>query len=75
MEQFHKMTENKKKNAEQRITQMKNNALRDVKNISVKISIKAVERLIENSIDKNKLDKIYTKSLEQAKTAVANLKA
>ena len=38
---------------------MKENALRDVKNISIKISIKTVEHLIKNSIDKNKIEKIY----------------
>ena len=57
----------KKKNTEQKIVQMKENALRYVKNISVKISIEAVEHLIKNSIDKNKLEKLYTKSLEQTK--------
>ena len=50
--------ENKKKNAEQKIVQMKENALKDIKNISVKVSMEAVEHLVKNSIDKKKLDKI-----------------
>ena len=54
---------------------MKENALKDIKNISVKISMEAVEYLIKNSIDKNKLEKLYIKSLEQAKTSLKHLKA
>ena len=73
-EKFHQTMENKKKNAEQKIVQMRENALRDIKNISVKISMDAVEHLIKNSIDKNKLEKLYIKSLEQAKTSLKHLK-
>ena len=72
---FHQLIENKKKNAEQKIVQMKENALKDIKNISIKISIEAVEHLIKNSIDKNKLEKLYIKSLEQVKTSLKDLKA
>jgi len=71
---FHQIIENKKRNAEQKIIRMKENALKDIKNISVKISIEAVEHLIKNSIDKNKLEKLYIKSLDQAKTALKHLK-
>ena len=71
---FHQLIENKKKNAEQKIIQMKENALKDIKNVSVNISIEAVEDLIKNSIDKNKIAKLYTRSLEQTKTSLKNLK-
>ncbi len=74
-EKFHSAIENKKKSVEQKITQMKENALKDIKNVSVKISMEAVEHLIKNSIDKNKLEKIYTQSLEQAKVALKHTKA
>ena len=74
-EKFHQTMENKKKNAEQKIAQMRENALKDIKNISVKISMEAVEHLIKNSIDKNKLEKLYTNSLEQAKTSLKHIKA
>tara|TARA_B100000586_G_C20027343_1_gene391707 strand:- start:201 stop:692 length:492 start_codon:yes stop_codon:yes gene_type:complete len=67
---FHQITEERKKNNEQKIFQMKENALKDIKNISVKISMETVENLIKNSIDKNKLEKIYDNSLKQAKTAL-----
>ena len=72
---FHQIMENKKKNAEQKITQMKENALKDIKNISVNISMQTVEHLIKNSIDKNKLEKLHENSLEQAKVSLKNIKA
>ena len=72
---FHQIIEERKKSTEQKIVQMKENALKDIKNISVKISIEVVENLIKNSIDKNKLENLYTKSLEQAKIALKQTKA
>ena len=72
---FHQLIENKNKYAEQKIIQMKENALKDIKNISVKVSMEADEHLIKNSIDKNKIAKLYIKSLEQAKNSLKHLKA
>ena len=69
---FHQIMENRKKNTEQKIIQMKENALKDIKNISIKTSMEAVVHLINNSIDKKKLEKFYSKSLEQAKTVLKN---
>ena len=73
-EKFHKLIEIKKKETEQKIIQMKESALKDVKNISVKISIEAVEHLIKNSIDKTKLEKLYNESLDQAKNSINKLR-
>ena len=69
-EEFHVQVENRKKNAEDKIKQMKNQALKDVKNASVKISVQAVEVLLKNSLDKNKLNKIFTSSIEETKSAL-----
>tara|TARA_B100001123_G_scaffold446065_1_gene599316 strand:- start:1108 stop:1605 length:498 start_codon:yes stop_codon:yes gene_type:complete len=69
---FHQVTEEKKKNAEMKINQMKESAINDIKNISVKIAVEAAEHLIKNSIDKNKLDKLYINNLEEAKKALKN---
>jgi len=74
-QKFHQMMEYRKKNAEQKINLMKENALKDIKNISIKISIEAVESLISNSIDKKKLEKFYSKSLEQTITVLKHTKA
>jgi F-type H+-transporting ATPase subunit b len=69
-EEFHIQMENRKRNTEDRIKQMKNQALKDVKNASVKISVQAVEVLLKNSLDKNKLNKIFTSSIEETKSAL-----
>ena len=72
---FHQIIDQRKKSNKQKIVQMKENALKDIKNISVKISIEAVENLIKNSINKNKLENLYNISLEQAKIALKQTKA
>ena len=69
-EDFHSLMENRKKNAEDRIRQIKNQAIKDIKNASVKIAIESVEKLVRNSLDKSKLDKIYTNSIEETKIAL-----
>ena len=73
-EKFHKIMENKKKNLEQKINQMKNNSIKEIKNISVKISISAVEHLLKNSIDKSKLENLYNNSYNQAKASLKNIR-
>jgi len=72
---FHESIEARKKNAEQKIIQMKEGALRDIRKISIKISMEAVEHLIKNSIDKSKIEKIYSDSIDQVKTSLKNTKA
>ncbi len=67
---FHNLMDTRKKNAEERIKQLKNQVLKDIKNASVKIAIESVEKLIKNSLDKSKLDKIYNSSLEETKLAL-----
>ena len=71
-EEFHKIIENRKKSAEEKINQMKNQAIKDVKNLSVDIAIRSVEKIIKNSIDKKKLDKIYLSSIEETKKILKN---
>ena len=67
---FHNLMESRKKNAEERIRQLKNQAEKDIKNASVKIALESVEKLIKNSLDKSKLDKIYSSSIEETKLAL-----
>ena len=67
---FHNLMDNRKKNAEERIKQLKNQALKDIKNTSVKIAIESVEKLLKNALDQSKLDKIYTSSIEETKLAL-----
>ena len=68
--ELHDQMENRKKNTEDRIKQMKNQALKDIKNASVKIAISSVESLLKNSLDKNKLNKIFAESVEETKSAL-----
>ena len=49
---------------------MKEEAFKDIKNTSVKITIDSVKRLLKNSIDKNKLEKLYLSSIDEAKNAL-----
>ena len=67
-EKFHQLIEDRKKNIEQKITLMKENALKEIRNVSIKISLESVGHLIKNSIDKSKVEKFYSRSLEQIKT-------
>ena len=71
-EEFHKIMENRKKSAEDKIKQMKAQAIKDIKNSSVNIAISSVEKIIKNSIDKKKLDKIYISSIEETKKILKN---
>ena len=69
-EELHNLLDNRKKNAQERIRQLKNQAEKDIKNASVKIAIESVEKLFKNSLDKSKLDKIYSNSIEETKLAL-----
>ena len=69
-ENFRNFMENRKKNAEERIRQIRIQAEKDIKNASVKIAIESVEKLIKNSLDKSELDKIYSSSIEETKLAL-----
>ena len=69
-ENFHNFMENRKKDAEERIRQLKNQAEKDIKNASVKLALESVEKLLKNSLSKSKLDKIYSSSIEETKLAL-----
>ena len=71
---FHQDMDLKKKNAEQKIIQLKEEALQDIKKASIKISIESVGNLIKNSIDKKKLETVYTEGLKQVKTTLKQTK-
>tara|TARA_B100000686_G_scaffold120534_1_gene127545 strand:+ start:8472 stop:8969 length:498 start_codon:yes stop_codon:yes gene_type:complete len=71
-EEFHKIIENRKKTAEEKIVQMKTQAIKDVRNSSIEIAVRSVEKIIKNSIDKKKLDKIYISSINEAKKILKN---
>ena len=72
-EKFHKSAEIKKKLAETKINQMKEAALKEIKDTSIKIAVDSVKKIISTSIDKNKLDTIFEKDLEEAKTELKKI--
>ena len=72
-EKFHKSAEIKKKLAETKITQMKEAAIKEIKDTSIKIAVDSVKKIISTSIDKNKLDTIFEKDLEEAKTELKKI--
>ena len=69
-DKFHKLSEIKKKLAENKILQMKDAALKEIKDVSVKIAVDSVKKIINTSIDKSKLDNLFTKNLEETKIAL-----
>ena len=72
-EKFHKSAEIKKKLAETKISQMKEAALKEIKHTSIKIAVDSVKKIIATSIDKNKLDTIFEKDLEKAKSELKKI--
>ena len=72
-EKFHKSAEIKKKLAEVKISQMKEAALKEIKDTSIKIAVDSVKKIITTSVDKNKLDAIFEKDLEEAKTELKKI--
>ena len=72
-EKFHKSAEIKKKLAETKITQMKEAAIKEIKDTSIKIAVESVKKIISTSVDKNKLDTIFEKDLEQAKSELKKI--
>ncbi len=66
-DKFHKSSEIKKNSAENKIFQMKEAAIKEIKNASVQIAIDSVKKIITTSIDKTKLDALFQKNLDETK--------
>ena len=72
-EKFHYSSEIKKNTAQQKINQMKENAIKDIKNTSIKIAIESVKKIISTSVDKSKLDNLFDKNLEETKAQLKKI--
>ena len=72
-EKFHKSAEIKKKLAETKISQMKEAAIKEIKDTSIRIAVNSVKKIIATSVDKNKLDAIFEKDLEEAKSELKKI--
>ena len=66
-DKFHKSSEIKKSLAENKISQMKEIALKEIKDNSVRLAMESVKKIISTSIDKSKLDNLFERNLEESK--------
>ena len=72
-DKFHKSSEIKKNLAKNKITRMKEAALKEIKDVSIKIAVESVKKIISTSVDKSKLDSLFDKNLEETKTALKKI--
>ena len=73
-DKFHKSSEIKKILSENKILQMKEAAIKEIKDNSVRLTMESVKKIISTSIDKSKLDTLFQKNLEESKIAIKKLK-
>ena len=66
-DKFHKTSEIKKNLAENKISQMKEAAIKEIKDVSIKIAVESVKKIITTSVDKSKLDTLFQKNLNETK--------
>ena len=72
-DKFHKSSEIKKNIAKNKISQMKESALKEIKDNSIRLAVDSVKKIISNSIDKSKLDNLFEKNLEESKIALKKI--
>jgi len=66
-DKFHKSSEIKKNSAENKINQMKDSAIKEIRDASIKIAVDSVKNILTTSVDKSKLDNLFQKSLNETK--------
>ena len=66
-DKFYKSAEIKINLAQTKIKQMKEQAIKEIKDVSINIAVESVKKIITTSIDKSKLDNIFNKNIEEAK--------
>ena len=74
-DKFHKSSEIKKSLAENKISQMKEIALKEIKDNSIRLAMESVKKIISTSIDKSKLDNLFERNLEESKIAIKKIKS
>ena len=72
-DKFHKSSEIKKNLAENKISQMKEAAIKEIKDVSIKIAVDSVKKIINTSVDKSKLDGLFDKNLDETKVALKKI--
>ena len=72
-DKFHKSSDLQKNLAENKISQMKESAIREIKTASIKIAIDSVKKIITTSVDKSKLDTMFQKNLDETKDVLKKI--
>ena len=72
-DKFHRSAEIKKNLAKTKITQMKEAAIKEIKDTSIKIAVNSVKKIISTSVDKSKLDNLFEKNLEETKSELKKI--
>ena len=72
-DKFHKSAEIKKNLAQNKIIQIKEAAIKEIKDTSIKIAVNSVKKIITTSVDKSKLDNLFEKNLEEAKSELKKI--
>ena len=72
-DKLHKSSEIKKNLAENKITQIKEAALKEIKDVSIRIAVESVKKIINTSVDKSKIESLFDKNLEETKAALKKI--
>ena len=72
-ERFHKSSEIRKNNAQKKISQMKEMAIKEIKDTSIKLAMDSVKKAISTSVDRSKLDGLFEKNLEETKAELKKI--
>ena len=52
---------------------MKEIAIKEIKDVSIKIAVDSVKKIITTSVDKSKLDSLFSKDLEETKITLKKI--
>jgi|TARA_B100000315_G_scaffold257010_1_gene304484 F-type H+-transporting ATPase subunit b len=72
-EKFHKSSEIKKNLAETKITQMKETAIKEIREASIRVAMDSVKKIIATTVDKSKLDNLFEENIKEAKIALKKI--
>jgi len=72
-DKFHKSAETKKGLAQSKINQMKESAIKGIKDTSIRVAVDSVKKIISTSVDKSKLDNLFEKNLEETKSQLKKI--
>ena len=72
-DKYHQSAELKKNLAKNKIAQMKESAIKEIKNTSIKIALDSVKKIISTSVDKSKMDALFEKNLTETKSELKKI--